>query len=145
MKRLKKDVLIAGRIRNLDTTVLPALETQVRPDIYNLTGGYWKNFQIRQAADREIEFSIDRPLNDGDILNPDLVFNLDAAAIVGLGLDGFRLPEPWMEPPYDLTYFFEKSVFIDCYRKSTVLLGGSRIKDMQVDADYEKVVVKLVY
>lgn len=145
MKRLNKDILIAGRIRNLDTATLPALETQVRIDIYSLTGGYWKNFRIRQVADREIEFSFERTLNDPRILDPDLVFNLDAAAVVGLGLDGFRLPEPWMEPPYGHTYFFEKSVFIDCYRKSTVLLGGSRIKDMAVDADYARVAVRLVY
>lgn len=145
MKRLKKDILIAGRIRNLDTTTLPALETQVRMDAYRLTGGCWNNFRIRQVADREIEFSFERTLNDPSILDPGLVFNLDAATIVGLGLDGFRLPEPWMEPPYDYTYFFEKPVFIDCYRKSTALLGGSRIKDMTVDADDKKVVVKLVY
>lgn len=63
MKRLNKDILIAGRIRNLDTATLPALETQVRIDIYNLTGGYWKNFRIRQVADREIEFSFERTLN----------------------------------------------------------------------------------
>ena len=68
MKRLNKDILIAGRIRNLDTATLPALETQVRIDIYSLTGGYWKNFRIRQVADREIEFSFERTLNDPRIL-----------------------------------------------------------------------------
>ena len=143
---MMRNVFITGKIHNLRSTPLPMIQSQVQEDLDKLTGGDYVDFEINRISEKELELVFKRSCGKHDIMRSGLVWDVDAAIITGLGLDGFELPEMWFEPPFGIyTCFIEKTEFIRCYRKSAVRLGGNRIKDMQVDADYEKVVVKLVY
>ena len=143
---MMRNIFITGRIHNVSDTPLTMIQRQVQEDLDKLAGGHHMDFRISQISGNEHELVFFRSCNYHDILKTNLVWDVDAAIITGLGLDGLELPEMWFEPPFGIyTYFFEKSEFIRCYQKSAVRLGGNRMKDMQVGADYEKVVVKLAY
>ena len=114
---MMRNIFITGRIHNVSDTPLTVIQQQVQEDIDKLTGGHYVDFRISQIS-----------------------------IITGLGLDGFELPEMWPRPSFGIyTYFFEKSEFIRCYQKSANKLGAGRIRNLQVDADYKRVMVKLVY
>ena len=143
---MMRNIFITGRIHNVSDTPLTVIQQQVQEDIDRLTGGHYVEFRISQISEDEYELVFFRPCNYHDIMKANLVWDVDAAIITGLGLDGFELPEMWIEPPFGIyTYFFEKSEFIRCYQKSAKKLGADRIRNLQVDADYKKIVVKLVY
>ena len=143
---MMRNIFITGRIHNVSDTPLTIIQRQVQEDLDKLAGGHHMDFRISQISGNEYELFFFRSCNYHDIMRTNLVWDVDAAIITGLGLDGFELPEMWAEPPFGIyTYFFEKSEFIRCYQKSAKILGANRIGNLQMDADYEKVVVKLVY
>lgn len=57
-----------------------------------------------------------------------------AKIITGHGFDGFKVPVYWGGGPYGYLYFMPKEEFIDCYKKSAIKLGRSRLKFAEVNA-----------
>ena len=56
------------------------------------------DFRISQISEDEYELVFFHPCNNHDFLKANLVWDVDAAIITGLGLDGFELPEIHIVP-----------------------------------------------
>jgi hypothetical protein len=67
---------------------------------------------------------------------------IDTNIITGHGFDGFRVPVYWGGVPYGYPFFMPKEEFIECYKKSAIKLGGSRLKLAEVGIMPDKIICK---
>ena len=96
-----------------------------------------------------MELIFTRKYRDGEIdwlnYNPETIYCTDAKIITGHGFDGFKVPVYWGGVPYGYPFFMPKEEFINCYKKSAIKLGGSRLKFAEVGIMPDKIIFALAY
>ena len=70
---------------------------------------------------------------------------IDTNIITGHGFDGFKVPVYWGGVSYGYPFFMPKEEFIDCYKKSAIKLGGSRLKFAEVGIMPDKIILGLAF
>lgn len=138
-----KKIFLVGQVYDLNVLSLATVQQQVQSSLDNLTRGYVR-FQIQQVSNKELELTFYRNYVYASNTN-DEIFSVDADVITGRGLPGFVLPEVWLRPPFGYDFYFPITEFLRCYKKSGRILKASRIKDIQLDIQPTKVVMKLTY
>ena len=141
--RLAKKFLAVGKIYDTATVTDQEIQDTVQKDLDNLAGGHVR-FQIQQVSDKELELAFYRNYIYTSNRN-DEIFSVDADVITGRGLPGFVLPEMWFRPPFGYDFYFPITEFLRCYKKSGRILKANRAKDIQLDIQPTKIVMKLTY
>ena len=146
-KEMNKTIYVAGKVYDLSTTTVQEIidDVQSRLDTY-----YGKN-RIRFTLNvdkqaKEVIINFWRSYKEG--YHPEErnnIFCLDMDLITGRGIEGFQVPYMWPTAPFG--YLFSTGIedFIPCYKKSAKVLGGSRMKDIQIKHSENNLNLRLFY
>lgn len=132
-KRLAKKIFVASHVYDTVNKTDDEITLEVQENLNRLIGSDRVRFSLATVGN-EVNLAFERGINYSEReLNEKLMYDADAYMICGIGLDGFKLPFMWYEPPFGFTYTFDQSVFIECYKKSARDLKASRIKEITLD------------
>ena len=122
--------MVKKEIYNISKTPVIADDSGLCLEAYNgWPGGLTQRFAGEEASDEE----------------RNNIFCLDMDLITGRGIEGFQVPCMWPTVPYG--YLFSTGIedFIPCYKKSAKVLGGSRMKDIQIKHSENNLNLRLFY
>jgi hypothetical protein len=127
---MKKKIFVMGKVYYLAKQEICEIENEIQTDLDKFSSGGIR-FKIDITSEKTLELIFTRQYRDGEIdwLNYDskTIYCTDAKIITGHGFDGFRVPVYWGGVPYGYPFFMPKEEFINCYKKSAIKLGGSRL------------------
>lgn len=138
-----------GKVYDLSTLGVNEVENAVQADLDKVfnTGGV--RFLLKEVSGKTLELTFLRKYREGEIdwlnYDPKTIYNIDANIITGHSFNGFRIPDYWGGVPFGYTFFMPKEEFINCYKKSAIKLGGSRLKFAEVNAMPDKIILALAY
>lgn len=136
----KKKIFIVSKL--YDTAVLTdnEIKLEVQKDLDTLIGAGRVKFDITSTEKgstlifhRNVDYGMTKPNTE--------IIDADAYMICGIGLDGFKLPQMWYEPPFGYSYHFKQSEFKKYYKKNALVLGADKVGWMKLDI--EKNVLKV--
>lgn len=138
---MKKKIYIVGCLFDLATTPLIKVQQDVQNLLNNLTGGIVQ-LQIQQVSNNELELTFLRNFNYPQTIGGGMIYELDAVMITGQGLP---VPLPLQKFSNRIDYYIPVNDFLLCYKQSAAALKASRTKNIQLDIQPTKVVMKLTY
>lgn len=149
MKNLKnasngsiKKVFISGKIYDTNVLTEKQIETAVQTDLDSLIGKDKVIFNIGITQDR-INLIFRRNVNYGKVDCNTLILDADAYMICGIGLNGFKLPQMWTEPPFGYSYHFEQNEFMRCYKENALELGGDKVNWSKLEIGNHSLIFRL--
>lgn len=108
------------------------IKIAVQADIDRLIGAGRVKFDISTTNNsstlifhRNVDYGMTKPNTE--------ILDADAYMVSGIGLDGFKLPSMWYEPPFGYTYSFSQSEFKRCYKISAIGLGADKVGWMKLE------------
>ena len=145
---MKKKIFVMGKVYDLAKQKISEIENEIQTDLDKFSSG-GIGFKINITSEKTLDLIFTRQYRDGEIdwLNYDskTIYCTDAKIITGHGFDGFRVPVYWGGVPYGYLFFMPKEEFIECYKKSAIKLGGSRLKFAEINTILDKIVFALAY
>ena len=146
---MKKKIFTMGKVYDLSTLGVNEVEKLVQADLDKVFNAGGVRFKLREVSGKTLELTFFRKYREREIdwLNYDskTIYCTDAKIITGHGFDGFRVPVYWGGVPYGYLFFMPKEEFINCYKKSAVKLGGSKLKFAEVGIMPDKIILALAY
>ncbi len=140
---MRKKVFIASKIYDTAKMTDAEIAALVQADLNELIGEGRVEFEIN-TTETEIELTFNRRIDYPDYkLQEGVIIDADAHMVCGIGLNGFKPPVMWYEPPFGYTYFFDQAEFEKCYKRSATKLGANRVKDLILDVRKDALVMKL--
>ena len=140
---MKKKIFIASKIYDTSKMTDAEIVALVQADLNELIGEGRVEFEIN-TTETEIELTFNRRIDYPDNkLQKGVIIDADAYMICGIGLNGFKPPVMWYEPPFGYTYFFDQAEFEKCYKRSATKLGANRVKGLILDVRKDALVMKL--
>lgn len=137
---MRKKILIVSKVYDTAIMTDEAIKIAVQADIDRLIGTGRVKFDITSTEKgstlifhRNVDYGMTKPSTE--------IIDADAYMVSGIGLDGFKLPSMWYEPPFGYTYSFSQSEFKRCYKISAIGLGADKVGWMKLDI--EKNVLKV--
>lgn len=141
-KGLAKKVFISGKIYDTNVLTEKQIETAVQVDLDSLIGKDKVIFNISITQDR-INLIFRRNVDYGRADCNTLILDADAYMICGIGLNGFKLPKMWLEPPLGYPYHFEQSVFRQYYKDNALNLGADKVGWTKLEIGNHSLVLRL--
>lgn len=145
---LKKRILLVSQLFDLATIPLMKVQQDVQILLNDLTGGRVL-FQLQQVSGSELEATFHRGFSYPQTVGQGMIHELDAVMIIGCGLNNFTMPVGWYTPCRGLSNLFDFYIpvndFLQCYKQSARVLKASRTKNIQLNVQPTKVVMKLAY
>ena len=140
---MRKKVFIASKIYDTAKMTDAEIAALVQADLNELIGEGRVEFEIN-TTETEIELTFNRRIDYPDYkLQEGVIIDADAHMVCGIGLNGFKPPVMWYEPPFGYTYFFDQAEFEKCHKRSATKLGANRVKDLILDVRKDALVMKL--
>lgn len=140
---MKKKFFITSKVYDTKKITDAEITALVQADLNELIGKGRVGFEIN-TTETEIELTFRRGIDySDDRLQKGLIIDADAYMICGIGLNGFKPPVMWYEPPFGYTYYFDQAEFEKCYKRSATKLGANRVKDLKLDIRKDALVMKL--
>lgn len=140
---MKKKIFIVSKVYDTKKMLDEEIKALVQADLDTLIGKGRVEFEIN-TTETEIELTFNRRIDYPDNkLQKGVIIDADAYMICGIGLNGFKPPVMWYEPPFGYTYFFDQAEFEKCYKRSATKLGANRVKDLILDVRKDALVMKL--
>lgn len=139
---MKKKVFLVSKIYDTATMADQMIKVLVQADLNELIGKGRVKFEIN-TTETEIELTFRRGIDYSDDIQKKLIIDADAYMICGIGLNGFKPPVMWYEPPFGYTYFFDQAEFEEYYKRNVTKLGANRVKDLILDVRKDALVMKL--
>lgn len=137
---MKKKIFIVSKIYDTEVLTDNEIKVEVQKDLDTLIGTGRVKFDITTTNNsstlifhRNVDYGMTKPSTE--------IIDADAYMVSGIGLDGFKLPSMWYEPPFGYTYSFSQSEFKRCYKISAIGLGADKVGWMKLDI--EKNVLKV--
>lgn len=137
---MKKKILIASKLYDTEVLTDNEIKVEVQKDLDTLIGAGRVKFDISTTNNsstlifhRNVDYGMTKPNTE--------ILDADAYMVCGIGLDGFKLPQMWYEPPFGYSYHFKQSVFKKYYKTSAIELGADKVGWMKLDI--EKNVLKV--
>ena len=138
---LKKRILLVSQVFDLATISLMKVQQDVQNLLNNLTGG-GVQFQIQQVSNNELEATFHRSFPYPQTIGQGMIHALDVEIITGQGL----LVPPTLQKFSNLINFYiPVGDFLQGYKQSAAALKASRTKNIQLNIQPTKVVMKLTY
>ena len=141
-KGLAKKVFISGKIYDTNVLTEKQIETAVQADLDSLIGKDKVIFNISITQDR-INLIFRRNVDYGRADCNTLILDADAYMICGIGLNGFKPPHMWLEPPMNCTYRFEQNEFVRCYKENALELGGDKVNRAKLEIRNDSLIFRL--
>ena len=140
---MNKKVFIVSKVYDTKKIADEEIKALVQADLDTLIGKGRVELEVN-TTETEIELTFRRGIDySDDRLQKGLIIDADAYMICGIGLNGFKPPVMWYEPPFGYTYFFDQAEFEKCYKRSATKLGANRVKDLKLDIRKDSLVMKL--
>lgn len=140
---LGKKIFIVSKVYDTKKMLDEEITALVQADLDTLIGKDRVEFEIN-ITETDIELTFRRGIDySDDRLQKKLIIDADAYMICGIGLNGFKPPVMWYEPPFGYTYFFDQAEFEKCYKRSATKLGANRVKDLILDIRKDALVMKI--
>lgn len=138
---MQKRVFIASQLFDLATIPLMNVQQQVQQVLDNLTGGRIQ-FQIQQVSDNELELTFHRGFNYSPTIGGGMIYALDAEIITGQALPVLPTLQKFSNL---INFYIPVGDFLQGYKQSAAALKASRAKNIQLNIQPTKVVMKLTY
>lgn len=129
---MRKKILIVSKVYDTEVLTDEAIKIAVQADIDRLIGAGRVKFDIITTNNsstlifhRNVDYGMTKPSTE--------IIDADAYMVSGIGLDGFKLPSMWYEPPFGYTYSFSQSEFKRCYKISAIGLGADKVGWMKLE------------
>ena len=140
---MNKKVFIASKIYDTAKMTDAEIVALVQADLNELIGEGRVEFEIN-TTETEIELTFNRRIDYPDYrLQEGVIIDADAHMVCGIGLNGFKLPVMWYEPPFGCTVYFDQAEFEEYYKRNATKLGANRVKDLILDVRKDTLVMKL--
>lgn len=140
---MKKKIFIASKIYDTAKMTDAEIVALVQADLNKLIGEGRVEFEIN-TTETEMGLTFNRRIDYPDNkLQEGVIIDADAHMVCGIGLDGFKLPVMWYEPPFDCTVYFDQAEFEKYYKRNATKLGANRVKDLILDVRKDALVMKL--
>lgn len=129
---MRKKIFIGSKL--YDTAVLTdnEIKVEVQKDLDTLIGVGRVKFDIA-TTNNSSTLIFHRNVDYGMTKSDTEIIDADAYMVCGIGLDGFKLPSMWYEPPFGYTYSFSQSEFKRCYKTSAIGLGADKVGWMKLE------------
>ena len=145
---MKKKIFVMAQVYDLTKQEISEIENEVQKDLDKYSNG-GIGFKINITSEKTLELIFTRKYRYGEIdwlnYNPETIYCTDAKIITGHGFDGFKVPVYWGGVLYGYPFFMPKEEFIECYKKSAIKLGGSKLKLAEVGIMPDKIIFALAY
>lgn len=139
---MKKKIFIVSKIYDTEKMTDEDIRISVQTDIDRLIGENRVRFYIN-TTDKRADLMFFRNVDYG-MTKPEVdILDADAYMICGIGLEGFKLPEMWFEPPFGYSYHFRQKEFKRCYKESAIQLGADRVKWSRLEIGKHSLVFRL--
>ena len=138
---MEKSIFLVSQVINLANQTLTNVEIAVQTLLDNLTGGRVQ-FQIQQVSNNELELTFHRGFNYAPTIGQGMIHALDAEIITGQGLS---VPLPLQKFSNLFNFYIPVNDFLQYYKQSAAALKASRMKNIQLSIQPDKVVMKLTY
>ena len=138
---MNKRVFIVSQLFDLATIPLMKVQQDVQNLLNNLTGGYVQ-FQIQQVSNNELELTFHRGFSYPQTIGQGMIYELDAVMITGQGLP---VPLPLQKFSNRIDYYIPVNDFLQYYKQSVAAVKASRTKNIRLDIQPTKIVMKLTY
>lgn len=140
---MKKKIFIASKIYDTAKMADEEIVTLVQADLNKLIGEGRVEFEIN-TTETEIGLTFNRRIDYPDYrLQEGVIIDADAHMLCGIGLDGFKLPVMWYEPPFGCTVYLDQAEFEEYYKRNATKLGANRVKKLILDVRKDALVMKL--
>lgn len=140
---MNKKVFIASKIYDTAKMTDAEIVALVQADLDELIGKGRVEFEIN-TTETEIGLTFNRRIDYPDYrLQEGVIIDADAHMVCGIGLDGFKLPVMWYEPPFGCTVYLDQAEFEEYYKRNATKLGANRVKDLELDVRKDALVMKL--
>lgn len=140
---MKKKIFIASKIYDTAKMADKEIVTLVQADLNKLIGEGRVEFEIN-TTETEIGLTFNRRIDYPDYrLQEGVIINADAYMVCGIGVNGFKLPVMWYEPPFGCTVYLDQTEFEEYYKRNATKLGANRVKDLILDVRKDALVMKL--
>lgn len=136
---MRKRIFLVNQLFDLATQSLVTIRQQVQQLLDNLTGGRVL-FQIHQVSNNELELTFYRSFPYPPTIGQGMIHELDAEIITG-----YELPIPFRKFSNLFNFYIPVNDFLQCYKQSARALKASRTKNIQLNIQPTKVVMKLTY
>ena len=138
---MKKRVFLVSQQFDLAVQSLVTIQQQVQQLLNNLTGGRVQ-FQIQQVSNNELEVTFYRGFSYSQTVGQGMIHALDAEIITGQPLP---IPPTLQKFSNLINFYIPVSDFLQGYKQSAAALKASRTKNIQLNIQPTKVVMKLTY
>lgn len=140
---MNKKVFIASKIYDTAKMTDAEIAALVQADLDELIGEGRVEFEIN-TTETEIGLTFNRRIDYPDYrLQERVIIDADAHMVCGIGLNGFKLPVMWYEPPFGCTIYFDQAEFEEYYKRNAAKLGANRVKDLILDVRKDALMMKL--
>ncbi len=139
---MNKKVFIVSKVYDTATMADQVIKALVQADIDKLIGENRVKFYIN-TTDKRVDLMFFRNVDYGMVKTKTELLDVDAYMICGIGLDNFKLPEMWFEPPFGYSYHFQQKEFKRCYKESALQLGADQVKWSKLEINKHSLVFRL--
>lgn len=139
---MKKKIFIVSKLYDTAVMTDEAIRVAVQADIDRLIGAGRVKFDIITTNNCSA-LIFHRNVDYGMADYKTEILDADAYMVCGIGLDGFKLPQMWYEPPFGYSYHFKQSVFKKYYKKNALVLGADKIKWSKLKIGNHSLVLRL--
>lgn len=129
---MKKKIFIVSKVYDTAAMTDEAIRVEVQKDLDTLIGADRVKLDIATTNNsstlifhRNVDYGMTKPNTE--------IIDADAYMVCGIGLDGFKLPSMWYEPPFGYTYSFSQAEFKKCYKTSAIGLGADKVGWMKLE------------
>lgn len=129
---MKKKIFIVSKLYDTAVMTDEAIRVAVQADIDRLIGAGRVKFDIITTNNCSA-LIFHRNVDYGMADYKTEILDADAYMVCGIGLDGFKLPQMWYEPPFGYSYHFKQSVFKKYYKTSAIGLGADKVGWMKLE------------
>lgn len=142
---INKKIFIAGKIYDLQAMDKDTVEASVQEYLDSAIGKGRGRFELYTIGNMTAMFfhrGFDYSAYDADPVKD--IMDADAFMMTAHEYEGFKMPRPFpIIPGCVYPYRIKQTDFLDAYRKSTKILGASRVKNAWLDIAPQSIVLRV--